>query len=401
MYPFGGLAENLVAFGAYLRREHGFLAGPGELHDAARALEIVDLTDVRIVRDALRPILSGSVDEATTFDEAFSAFFFPGPPGIAQPAVPVARHQRDEAPDMKRTAREHERHVQGDNAPPGALEGGAAAPAAQPAEGEQERSARPHALRADYSPLEADASPDAPTLMRADAAWRQAARSLVRRVELGVARRWRPARTGQRFDLRRTLRASLQTGGETLTSRWLRRPKRAPRFVLLVDGSRSMHEHAATALRIAVALATVSMRVEVFTFSTRLERVTDRIRRAAAGDVTRLEHLQSAWGGGTAIGACLRDFLQRFGERLLGPATLVVIASDGLDVGSTDVLRDAMWEIHRRAAGVVWLNPLLETAGYEPTAAGMLAARPSITNFAAVHDATALARLARGIRVRR
>jgi uncharacterized protein with von Willebrand factor type A (vWA) domain len=49
---------------------------------------------------------------------------------------------------------------------------------------------------------------------------------------------------------------------------------------------------------------------------------------------------------------------------------------------------------------VVWLNPLLETAGYEPTASGMRAARPYVTTFTSVSDAPGLARLARTVRIR-
>ena len=129
-----------------------------------------------------------------------------------------------------------------------------------------------------YSPLDADAS-DAPELPRVERAWRDAARSFVRRLHLGLSRRWRPASRGRRFDLRRTLRAGLQTGGEALSPRWLRRPRRAPRIVLLVDGSRSMSAYARTALQMAVALASATMRVEVFTFST---RAPTRDRRGAA-----------------------------------------------------------------------------------------------------------------------
>ena len=78
-----------------------------------------------------------------------------------------------------------------------------------------------------------------------------------------------------------------------------------------------------------------------------------------------------AWGGGTDIGDSLRVFLQQYGDRVLSRDTLVIVASDGLDAGATGVLRDAMRELHGRAAGVMWLNPLLDSAGYEPTAAGM------------------------------
>jgi len=49
---------------------------------------------------------------------------------------------------------------------------------------------------------------------------------------------------------------------------------------------------------------------------------------------------------------------------------------------------------------VVWLNPLLDTPGYEPTASGMRAARPFVDTFASVNDAAAFARLARSVRVR-
>jgi uncharacterized protein with von Willebrand factor type A (vWA) domain len=77
-----------------------------------------------------------------------------------------------------------------------------------------------------------------------------------------------------------------------------------------------------------------------------------------------------------------------------------MIASDGLDVGAADVLRDAMRELHRRSAGVVWLNPLLETERYQPTAAGMSAARPYVTTFTSVSDQAGLARLSRLVRLR-
>jgi hypothetical protein len=140
--------------------------------------------------------------------------------------------------------------------------------------------------------------------------------------------------------------------------------------------------------------------MDVFTFSTLLERVTDQVRRSAAGEPCRLERLHYAWAGGTKIGACLRAFLLRFGARMVGRDTVVLIASDGLDVGTTDVLRDAMRELHRRSAGVVWLNPLIETEGYEPTASGMRAARPYVTTFASVSDATGLLRLSRTVRLR-
>ena len=88
MYPFTSLPENLAAFCQVLRRQHGFDIGPGELHDAARALGVVDLTSERAVRHALRPILGGTLDDVTVFDVAFARFFFPTTAGPRQEGRP-------------------------------------------------------------------------------------------------------------------------------------------------------------------------------------------------------------------------------------------------------------------------------------------------------------------------
>jgi uncharacterized protein with von Willebrand factor type A (vWA) domain len=123
------------------------------------------------------------------------------------------------------------------------------------------------------------------------------------------------------------------------------------------------------------------------------------VRRAAAGQ-RRHVLLEDAWGGGTTIGVCLRDFLQRYGERLLGRDTVVIIASDGLDIGDVAILRAAMARLFRLSAAVVWLNPHLRTPGFAPTALGMSVARPFVTTLDVVREASDLARLAREVRLR-
>lgn len=400
IYPYQGLPENLAAFCAVLRREHGFRVGPRELQDAARAIEISELSDERAVRDALRPVLSGSLDDVRVFDRVFEEFFH-GASGGAPPRDALA------APDDRRAPLQPGRAK--DRASPGrepssfdlGSDAGAVDDAGEGAGAVHEVSdlaaGEPAGLlRGRYSPLEAEG--EAVLLAPADDRWRQAAAVLVGRVQRGLSRRWTPAAHGARFDVRRSLRTSLHTGGDVVMPRWRTRPRRRPRFVLLIDGSRSMAPHAGAALAAAVALTSVTMTVETFTFSTALRRVTRDVRRAAAGERRRLPP-HRAWGGGTAIGACLREFLQNDGDRLLTRDTVVIVESDGLDVGNPSVLRDAMARLSRRSAGVLWFNPLADTPGYQPTAAGMSAARPFVTRLAAVNDAAALMRVARATRL--
>jgi len=395
-YPFASLPENLAAFCAVLRRDHRFRIGPRELMDAAHGLEFADITNERVVRDVLRPILSKTFDDANAFDAAFDRFFrgrddaVPPPEGLGPPETSVdeSADAADAAAAKRRAPTSAPKEVDVDS---GTVDAGTVREVAD-ADGE----ARAALLRASYSPLAGEGAPlllEPPTR-----AWLEAAGALSARVQTAASRRWRPAVHGPRFDFRRTLRTSLHTGGEPITPRWRAPPRHRSRFVVLIDGSRSMGESARPALRTAVALSAVSRATETFTFSTMLRRITRDTRRAAAGE-RRTLHVEQAWGGGTTIGACLDEFLLVFGERLLGPDTVVIIASDGLDVGSPNLLRQAMARLARRAAAIVWINPLLDTAGYEPTAVGMSLARPHITTLASVGDPDALRALARALRV--
>jgi uncharacterized protein len=399
MYPFAGFPDNLTAFCAALRREYGFHIGPGELVDAARALDSIDVTAQQAVRDVLRPVLSSTADDAAVFDEAFTRFFLPRPVGQPPDRMPARRRLRGGADQAvhDRPVGSRDAHTLGEETN-AALDGSGGVTV--PLEGQEgDLDETMPGPRARYSPLEVD-GPTVPDTFNVDPAWLDAAGQLVRRVHLGLSRRWRPAPRGRRFDTRRTMRTSLRTGGEMLAPRWKKRRQRAPRFVLLIDGSRSMSAYASTGLRIGAALASVTRRVEVFTFSTALQRVTDDVRQETDQRGRRGAWNQRAWGGGTSIGLCLRTFLRGFGAGLLGPTTVVMLCSDGLDVGEPETLRAAMRDLRSRAAAIVWLNPLLETPGYAPTARGMTIARPYVTTFTSANDLDAFVRLARTILVR-
>jgi uncharacterized protein len=67
---------------------------------------------------------------------------------------------------------------------------------------------------------------------------------------------------------------------------------------------------------------------------------------------------------------------------------VVVICSDGFEVGDAELLAGQMERLSRLAHRVVWLNPLLAEPAYEPTAAGMSAALPWVDVFAAPGQGT-------------
>jgi uncharacterized protein with von Willebrand factor type A (vWA) domain len=378
------LSHNVPAFCALLREEHGFGIGHPEAHDALRALERLGLTDRARVRSALRLICCGSPAQIAIFEDVFDAFFSGERTGVPQPAY-RPRHTRPGHDDLPKHGDERAaaaQHVAPDDDD---VTGGTALERAPVADGSSEDAGVP-LLRARYSPhAGAAAVPHAGE----DAAMRAAAARVIASVRLGRSRRWRSSERGGRFDLRRTIRASLQTGGDPVELRYRGHPLRNPRFVVLIDGSRSMAGDTGPAQAFARALCALTVRANVLFFSTALRDVTRALRSGAP-----LTELGEAWGGGTRIGASLETFITEFGARTLSPDTVVIIVSDGLDVGEVYTLERAMREIERRSAGIVWLNPHAGTPGYAATARGMRAALPYVAIFDTAADAQGFERLA-------
>ena len=217
---------------------------------------------------------------------------------------------------------------------------------------------------------------------------------LMARIDLPVprrrTRRREPARVGLP-DLRRTLRRSFRTGGEPLERAWRRRRKRTRRLVLLLDVSGSMDAYSRALVMFAHAALRSDRRWEAFCFGTRLTRVTralagsdpDEALRRAAADVVD-------WDGGTRIGDSLRRFLDEHGHGGLARGAVVVLCSDGLEVGDPELLGEQMARLSRLAHRVVWLNPLKEDPAYEPLARGMRAALPHVDHFASGHSLASL-----------
>jgi len=374
-----------------LRCEHGFAVGHAETRDALRAAEVVGIADRTRFRVALRLVCCAAPAHIDVFDRAFDAFFAETPRGSAQPAY-RPRHFRPGAQKPEQRNSEKGQQAQRDPGDDGTEGDGGKNVERRAVPDPADDATVWQTLRARYSAVAA--ATQAPQVAGNDrAGMLRAANRLVASLRLGRSRRWRAMEYAGRFDLRRTIRASLQTGGEPIELRFLGHPLRNPRFVVLIDGSRSISERTGAVVQFAAALCERSSRAEVFFFSTELRNVT-RALLAANRTGAPFPDLGEAWGGGTKIGASLNTFVIDYGARLLTPETLVIVFSDGLDVGELALLERAMREIERRSAAVVWLNPHAASPAYAPTARGMRAALPFVTILTAANDVAGFERLA-------
>ena len=246
-------------------------------------------------------------------------------------------------------------------------------------------------------------------------------RELVIAVPPRRTRRYRPKKDGARLDMRRTMRQATRTGGEPVRIARQAVRTRQRRLVVLCDISGSMEPYARAILQLMYVASRSSgatggggsgfsgpsgdasrPRTEVFTFATRLTRLTPFL--AAASPETMLARAGEAapdWAGGTRIGAALREFNDRYGVRGMGRGAVILIISDGWETGDPVLLGAQMARLHRIAYRIVWANPRTQSERYRPEVGGMAAAWPYCDAVVSAHNFESLGELLEALRAPR
>ena len=204
------------------------------------------------------------------------------------------------------------------------------------------------------------------------------------------SRRHRPASTGGRIAVRRTMRSAMRSGGDVVTLLRDRPQLRSRPVVVLLDVSGSMESYARIYLHLIRPLA-LAHRAEVFAFATELSRITPAIRQRTSADV--IDHMDSVVGdrfSGTRLAASLSTLLHHRTWSASLRGAVVLICSDGWDSGEPAELERAMRRVSLLAHRVVWVNPRSAAPGFEPLTRGMSAARPYCDAFLAGNTARSM-----------
>ncbi|MDS0477812.1 VWA domain-containing protein [Natrinema sp. 1APR25-10V2] len=395
----------LVRFVGRLRREGATVAADGTL-EAARALAAVGLADRTTAADALRATLLTEASDGEVFDAEFPTFWHRLRTGLDR----IATHEGSGAADGDGPESGPAADLEADDGatvpsaddeaptPDSSDESGDVdvriATGRRHAAGERavddgDDAARRYSAVGGRQPVEAD---DA-SLSAADDA---AIDRFVAALATIPGRRTRAAPDGDRVDARRALRASLGTGGTAMEL-----PARDPvptelRCCLLIDVSGSVLDTIDRDALLAVAerLRERARTASVFLFDTDLVDATGEFERAGGDPAGALREAEIEWGGGTRIGDAFQT-LRRRHPHAVDRRTVVVVVSDGLDVGDQTSLEDGITWLARRADAVVWLNPLAVSPAYEPRSRGMATCLPYIDGlfgFATPPDLAAAAR---------
>ena len=389
------IRANLLAFGRRLRAA-GLPIGSGQILSLVEAVAAVDVRRRHDVYHAARATLVTRPEQIPVFDAEFARFW--RRLTAAEPA-PLEAFVADDAPAQLSLPEVSRKRKQTDPSAAGRAEEertGVAIAEGEEAAGETEElevppedvlifSAREVLRKKDFAQCSPEEVAEARRIIEG-MDWRLGTRPTRRRVK---------ANRGDLIDARATLRRSLRHGGVPVDLRHRRRKERTRPLVLLCDISGSMDRYARLLLRFVHALGQGRDATEVFVFGTRLTRITRELRKRDV-DVALTDVVKSVedWSGGTRIGEAVKSFNYKWSRRVLRSGATVVVISDGWDRGDPALLAQEMARLQRSCRRLIWLNPLLGAAGYQPLTQGMRAALPFVDDFLPVHNLRSLEALA-------
>jgi len=195
---------------------------------------------------------------------------------------------------------------------------------------------------------------------------------------------------GRHVSLRPTIAQSRRTGWEPIELVRVRPVPKPRKVVMLCDVSASMQPQIAAYFHLMRAL-TVVAGGEAFAFATSLTRLTSVLRNKSTALATEeaTEKVTDRFGG-TRIAASVNALLtSHHGNSVRGG--IVVIGSDGWDSEPPQQMAIAMARLHRRAHRVIWMNPRVAAAGFEPLVGTMAAALPYCDKLLPADDFRSLA----------
>jgi hypothetical protein len=190
------------------------------------------------------------------------------------------------------------------------------------------------------------------------AAMRRTVHPLARRLAARLAARRRLGRAG-RLDVRRTVRASLGTGGVPLDTHHRPRRPHKPELVVLCDVSGSVAGFAHFTLMLTAALREQFARVRAFAFVDTCDEVTRLFAPGAdlADAVSRLsKEADLVWyDGHSDYGHALEVFTERWPDAV-GPKTSLLVLGDGR-TNYRDPGLPLLKGLVGKSRHAYWLNP--------------------------------------------
>ena len=191
-------------------------------------------------------------------------------------------------------------------------------------------------------------------------------KKILIRTKTQISRRWERKEKSSKIYTKYTIKKSVRNNG-IIQLAFKEKIKKFKPLVILIDISGSMESYSRVMLFLSHILIQEFKNVEIFTFGTKLTRITQFLKNKDVDlSLDKVGKSVNDWASGTKITSSIKDFNLNWSRRILTQNQKLLLITDGLEREDKKNLDFEFERLSLFSQNIIWLNPLLRYKKFEP-----------------------------------
>ena len=212
-----------------------------------------------------------------------------------------------------------------------------------------------------------------------------------------ISRRWKKNDQSSKISTKYTIKKSVKNNG-VIQLAFKERIKKFRPLVILIDISGSMENYSRIMLFLSHILIQQHKDIEVFTFGTKLTRITKFLKNKDIDfSLDKIGKFVCDWAAGTKITSSIKDFNFKWSRRILTQNQTLLLITDGLERDDNQNLDFEVNRLSLFTSNIIWLNPLLRYKQFEPKIESIKTILRYVDKHVPIHDINSIRNLVKNI----
>ncbi len=218
-------------------------------------------------------------------------------------------------------------------------------------------------------------------------------KKILIRTKTQISRRWERKEKSSKIYTKYTIKKSVRNNG-IIQLAFKEKIKKFKPLVILIDISGSMESYSRVMLFLSHILIQEFKNVEIFTFGTKLTRITQFLKNKDVDfSLDKVGKSVNDWAAGTKITSSIKDFNLNWSRRILTQNQKLLLITDGLEREDKKNLDFEFERLSLFSQNIIWLNPLLRYKKFEPKVESIKTILKYVDKHVPIHNVNSVQKL--------
>ena len=218
-------------------------------------------------------------------------------------------------------------------------------------------------------------------------------KKILIRTKTQISRRWERKEKSSKIYTKYTIKKSVRNNG-IIQLAFKEKIKKFKPLVILIDISGSMESYSRIMLFLSHLLIQEFKDVEIFTFGTKLTRITQFLKNKDVDlSLDKVGKSVNDWAAGTKITSSIKDFNLNWSRRILTQNQKLLLITDGLEREDKKNLDFEFERLSLFSQNIIWLNPLLRYKKFEPKVESIKTILKYVDKHVPIHNVNSVHKL--------